>query len=59
MIIDGVGLALILACTVFDTYEMWHFIFKHQIAYNPISIIVWFTGHVSQMAGLVFLIYHP
>jgi hypothetical protein len=44
MLLDGIGLALVTAGTVFEGYDDWHDpLAKHTTA-NPETILFWFTG---------------
>lgn len=58
MLLDGVGLALISACTIYDGYEMWIDEFSLNMDGNLNSILFWFVGRFLQVVGLLSLILH-
>jgi hypothetical protein len=58
MLVDGIGLALIAACTILEGIELWNDYFYEYWASNFPSLIFWFSGRTSQVAGLIFLLVH-
>ena len=55
-LIDGVGLAIIAACTILEGFDIWKDFFGQNFAFNRVSMTFWFTGKVFQVMGLLFLI---
>lgn len=58
MILDGIGLALIAACTILEGFDLWRDYFNEYWDSNSSSLTFWFSGRTSQVIGLVFLLIH-
>jgi hypothetical protein len=56
MLLDGIGLAIIAACTILEGMELWKDYFMEYSEYNYPAIAFWVCGRTSQVLGLVFLI---
>lgn len=56
MLIDGIGLALIAACTVFEGYDDWNDPIRLHLKDNAEAVFLWFTGLNLAVGGLLFLI---
>lgn len=58
MLVDGVGLAIIAACTILEGFELWTNYFNEYLEFNVASLTFWFTGRFCQIVGLISLIIH-
>jgi hypothetical protein len=58
LLIDGIGLALILSCTILEGVELWHDYFYEYIQENIVPVSFFITGRVCQVLGLLLLIIH-
>ena len=58
MLVDGIGLAIIAACTILEGYELWRDYFNEYAEFNMSSITFWFSGRFCQVVGLMSLIIH-
>ena len=58
MLVDGVGLAIITACTILEGYELWMNYFNEYWEFNVPSLTFWFSGRFCQVVGLISLIIH-
>lgn len=58
MLVDGVGLALIVACTILEGFELWKDFFNEYLESNYPSMSFWFSGRMCQIMGLVSLLLH-
>lgn len=56
MLIDGLGLALITAATILESYELWHETYNQHWETNVGPISLWIAGKSAQIIGLIFLI---
>eukprot|EP01036_Dinobryon_divergens_P027970 gene27970-36839_t len=56
ILVDGIGLALITACTILEAFDMWRDHYKACWISNSLPLIIWFGGKVSQVVGLLFLL---
>ena len=56
MLVDGIGLALITACTILEAFDMWRDHYKACWISNSLPLIIWFGGKISQVIGLLFLL---
>ena len=56
LIVDGIGLALIAACTFWDGIEVWESTYQYAYPYNIRPIILCYFGRFLQISGLIFLI---
>ena len=58
MILDGIGLALIAACTILEGFDLWREYFNEYWDTNSSSLTFWLSGRTSQVIGLIFLLSH-
>ena len=58
MLVDGIGLALITACTILEAFDMWKHYYRAFWISNSLPLTIWFGGKVSQVVGLLFLLLH-
>jgi hypothetical protein len=58
MLVDGVGLSLIAACTILEGFELWKDFFNEYLEYNYPAMSFWFSGRICQTMGLVILLLH-
>lgn len=58
MLVDGVGLALIAACTILEGFDLWKHIFRDLFDTNEYAMTFWFSGRGCQVFGLLLLISH-
>lgn len=58
MLVDGIGLAIITACTIMEGFELWKDYFNEYLEYNVPSLTFWFSGRFCQVVGLMSLIIH-
>lgn len=58
MLVDGVGLAIITACTILEGFELWTNYFNEYWDFNVPSLTFWFSGRFCQVVGLISLIIH-
>lgn len=58
MLVDGIGLAIITACTILEGFELWKDYFNEYAEYNFSSLTFWFSGRTCQVVGLLSLITH-
>lgn len=58
MLVDGIGLAIIAACTILEGFELWKDYFNEYLEYNVPSLTFWFSGRFCQVVGLMSLIIH-
>jgi hypothetical protein len=58
MLVDGVGLALIAACTILEGFELWKDFFNEYLESNYPAMSFWFSGRMCQIMGLVSLLLH-
>lgn len=56
MLIDGLGLALITAATILESYELWRETYNAHWPTNVGPISLWLAGKSCQIVGLLFLI---
>lgn len=56
VLVDGIGLSLIAACTFLEGMLLWNSYFHDYWDSNSLSIIFWVTGRSFQIIGLLFLI---
>jgi hypothetical protein len=56
LLLDGVGLAIIAACTILDGMEVWNDFFNEYFAENFAAMAFWFSGRSCQVMGLLLLI---
>ena len=56
MLLDGIGLAIIAACTILEGMELWKDYFIEYSEFNHPAIAFWICGRTSQVLGLIFLI---
>jgi len=55
-ILDGIGLAILTACTLLDAFDIWNDFFIEYVSYNASSMSFWLSGRLCQVMGLLFLI---
>ena len=55
IIVDGVGLAIIAACTLFDGYHEWRDTFQYHYEENYQCLTLWLVGRITQVVALVSL----
>lgn len=53
--VDGVGLAIIAACTLFDAFHEWRDTFQYHYEENYQCLTLWVTGRVVQVLALLLL----
>lgn len=58
MLIDGLGLAIIAACTILEGMDLWNDFFNEYWSSNSSSLGFWFCGRFLQTCGLFLLIAH-
>ena len=58
MLVDGVGLAIIAACTILEGFQLWNDYFNEYLEFNVPSLTFWFSGRFCQLVGLISLIIH-
>lgn len=58
MLVDGVGLAVIAACTILEGVDLWGDFFNEHYSTNREAIAFWISGRTCQVMGLLFLITH-
>ena len=58
MLVDGVGLAIIAACTILEGMDLWKHIFGEHFDTNEYAMTFWFSGRGCQVFGLLLLISH-
>ena len=58
MLVDGIGLAIITACTILEGFELWRDYFNEYAGFNCSSLTFWLSGRTSQVVGLMSLITH-
>lgn len=58
MLVDGIGLAIIAACTILEGFELWKDYFNEYLEMNVSSLTFWFSGRFCQIVGLMSLIIH-
>mmetsp|Transcript_13703 Transcript_13703/g.18762 ORF Transcript_13703/g.18762 Transcript_13703/m.18762 type:complete len:311 (+) Transcript_13703:55-987(+) len=58
MLVDGIGLALITACTILEAFDMWKDYYKGHWLSNSFPLMIWFGGKIAQVLGLLFLLLH-
>lgn len=56
MLVDGIGLAIIAACTILEGFELWTDYFNEYAEFNYSSLTFWFSGRFCQVVGLMSLI---
>jgi len=55
-ILDGIGLAILTACTLLDAFDIWNDFFIEYVSYNASSMSFWLSGRLCQVMGLLLLI---
>ena len=58
MLVDGIGLAIITACTILEGFELWRDYFNEYAGFNCSSLTFWLSGRTCQVVGLMSLITH-
>lgn len=56
LVIDGIGLAIIAACTILEVMELWGDFFNEYASSNITCLSFWFSGKFCQLIGLICLI---
>lgn len=55
-ILDGIGLAILTACTLLDAFDIWNDFFIEYLSFNASSMSFWLSGRLCQIVGLLLLI---
>ena len=50
MLVDGVGLAVIAACTILEGFELWADYFNEYAEFNYSALTFWFSGRFCQVS---------
>ena len=58
LLVDGIGLALILSCTILEGVDLFHDYFYEHFQENLVPVSFFITGRVCQVLGLLLLIIH-
>ena len=58
LLVDGIGLALILSCTILEGIDLWQDYFYEYFQENVVPVSFFITGRVCQVLGLLLLIIH-
>ena len=58
LLIDGIGLALILSCTILEGVDLFQDYFYEYFQENIVPVSFFITGRVCQVLGLLLLIIH-
>ena len=58
IVLDGIGLAIIASCTLFDAFHEWRDTFQYHYEHNAHALSLWLLGRILQVGALLTLMFY-